>query len=312
MKSYFKLFCIIITVFLTAYFVYYIFNNFNTQDFSQLTSISVLSTIFIASLLYSAIIPLSAFAWGLLLESYEESFRLSQLSTIMATTQFAKYIPGNVSQHFGRAALSLSMGMTFPNYLLTILLETGLAVLASITIGNIFMLITPGAAETLENVTTLPIRNIALCSTVATLSALLISPLILKKINIRSKSKYLPRKGLISIQISFIIYLVNYMLIGFGMWLIAREMNLSASISYALITSAFAWSWLAGFVTIGAPAGFGAREAVLVLLLTSSSTEENSLLAFILAMRLVTLVGDSLCFIIGTLGLAAQSNENRT
>ena len=59
--------------------------------------------------------------------------------------------------------------------------------------------------------------------------------------------------------------------------------------------SALALAWMAGFVTPGSSAGFGVREAVLIMVMQSSLDREAGVLVA-LAMRLVTLVGDLLFF----------------
>jgi hypothetical protein len=61
---------------------------------------------------------------------------------------------------------------------------------------------------------------------------------------------------------------------------------------------ALALAWLAGFVTPGASAGIGVREAVLILILTGSLGAEASTLVA-LAFRLVTTGGDALLFALG-------------
>jgi hypothetical protein len=59
--------------------------------------------------------------------------------------------------------------------------------------------------------------------------------------------------------------------------------------------SALALAWIAGFVTPGLSAGFGVREAVLIVVLQSSLDREAGVLVA-LALRLVTLAGDLLFF----------------
>jgi uncharacterized membrane protein YbhN (UPF0104 family) len=53
-----------------------------------------------------------------------------------------------------------------------------------------------------------------------------------------------------------------------------------------------------GFVTPGAPAGLGVREAVLLLLLAHGMGAANASL-LILTLRIATTLGDMLCFVIG-------------
>ncbi len=57
----------------------------------------------------------------------------------------------------------------------------------------------------------------------------------------------------------------------------------------------YAAAWLAGFVTPGAPAGLGVREAVLVLLLENHAAEQHLLPAVVLS-RVVSALGDTIFF----------------
>src|SRR3546814_290966 len=62
-------------------------------------------------------------------------------------------------------------------------------------------------------------------------------------------------------------------LVGFGLWIVASVLVPGTAISPILLTGAFASSWLIGFVTPGAPAGFGVREVVLSLWLRVHARE---------------------------------------
>jgi hypothetical protein len=94
------------------------------------------------------------------------------------------------------------------------------------------------------------------------------------------------------------LYVVAYLVIGASTSLLAVGLFPAATLDFALLTSAFAIAWVVGFVTPGAPAGIGVREALLLLMLSGSmGSVETSLL--ILALRIVTTLGDILCFVVG-------------
>jgi hypothetical protein len=73
--------------------------------------------------------------------------------------------------------------------------------------------------------------------------------------------------------------------------------------------SALALAWIAGFVTPGSSAGFGVREAVLIVVLQSSLDREAGVLVA-LALRLVTLAGD-LLFFAASLALPLPAGPHR-
>src|SRR3546814_10111891 len=71
----------------------------------------------------------------------------------------------------------------------------------------------------------------------------------------------LPGPGATLIAVT--IYAGNYLLIGLGIWLLAIALGMAHEIDYAMATSAFALSWILGFLAPGAPAGLGAREGLM-------------------------------------------------
>ena len=80
-------------------------------------------------------------------------------------------------------------------------------------------------------------------------------------------------------------------------WLVAAVgggIDLGARAAGAVI-AAFSLAWAAGFLTPGAPAGLGVREAALVAALGGLLGEPTVLLAA-LALRVVTVLGDTLFF----------------
>jgi hypothetical protein len=58
-----------------------------------------------------------------------------------------------------------------------------------------------------------------------------------------------------------------------------------------ILLSAYLLSWIAGFLTPGAPGGIGIREATLTLLLTDVVPVDDALLAAVI-FRLITIIGD--------------------
>ena len=67
-----------------------------------------------------------------------------------------------------------------------------------------------------------------------------------------------------------------------------------------LLTTIFAWSWIAGYITPGAPAGLGVREVVLVSALTPVYGASVAV-GLTLSLRVVTTIGDMMTFVISML-----------
>ncbi len=74
--------------------------------------------------------------------------------------------------------------------------------------------------------------------------------------------------------------------------------NDTVSLSKAIVlTGAYLFAWLIGFVTPGAPGGIGVREAV--MLLVCSAADEELVIAFVLLMRIGSIVADIIAWIAG-------------
>jgi glycosyltransferase 2 family protein len=95
--------------------------------------------------------------------------------------------------------------------------------------------------------------------------------------------------------------------LGLHAWVLALGLGAGGPTLLAEATAAFAFAWCVGFLVVFAPAGAGAREAALVLLLTPTmSTAAATVLA--LTSRLVVTVADLLG---GLVALAAERRGRR-
>jgi len=95
-----------------------------------------------------------------------------------------------------------------------------------------------------------------------------------------------------------LLYVCAYLAIGASATTLAGGLYPATRPDFALLTAAFAIAWVVGFVTPGAPAGIGVREALLMLMLGPGMGTANASL-FILALRIATTLGDILCFVAG-------------
>lgn len=291
----------------SIYFIWFVFRTVGVQDFSSLASLPAMAAIVLAALLYATIIPVSAWAWMLLLERQGETWSPGYLAAVMGATQAAKYIPGNVAQHIGRASLALGHGMRLQTFTVTVVHETLLAVAASIVVGVVLLWVDSRGLMPLPDqyqyALVLLAGGFAIAAVVVAMGPARVLPAIPRPPRLARLLDGLGRPlGMKTTLIVFSAYCVNYLLIGLGMWVVARSLGVDERAGYALLTAAFTLAWLLGFLTPGAPAGLGVREGVLALLLASAVSDQR-LLALILAMRMATLVGDGLCFLSGMLGL---------
>ena len=97
---------------------------------------------------------------------------------------------------------------------------------------------------------------------------------------------------------------VQWLCFGVSAWLLARGLGGDGSSEarlFLLATGAYAVAWVVGFLIVFVPAGAGAREAALVLVLGPAIGSANAL-ALALVSRVLTIAGDLL-----TVGVAVVS-----
>lgn len=302
MKQMYRIIGALLAIALLGYFLYYARNAFGPAVLATMSSVPAISAMLAAAALYGLIIPLSAWAWSRLLASAGVSWPLSHLVGIMGSTQIAKYLPGNIAQHAGRTALSLAKGMRIGDFIISVTIETVLALLSALVVGLVCLIASPAVFPTFP-------RHLSVL--VAILFAVLAGSLPALPRFVRWPASALAAKrGVDAAQwrfeiphvraqlLAFAAYCANYLLIGLAFLLIARVVGVGDSIGYLQLTAAFALSWLAGFVAPGLPAGLGVREGVMALIL-SGTPASPGVLSAILAMRLSTMAGDAAWFVIG-------------
>jgi hypothetical protein len=112
-----------------------------------------------------------------------------------------------------------------------------------------------------------------------------------------------------------LLYTVFFAASSFILWLLLRPLDYEmysqvfTQSLYLLLLPLAAVSWLAGFVTPGAPAGIGIRESVLILALAPYIDAKSATLVA-MAFRLVTISGDSGFFLVSHL-FNTRSRNNR-
>ena len=88
--------------------------------------------------------------------------------------------------------------------------------------------------------------------------------------------------------------LLMWAAMGAQVWALLRDLGGDTSHPFALGAGAYAAAWVTGFLVVVAPAGAGAREAALVLLLTPALGSSGAL-ALAVTSRFLTMAGDGLC-----------------
>jgi len=108
---------------------------------------------------------------------------------------------------------------------------------------------------------------------------------------------------------AFAVGCLNMLLMGVIIVVLEATVFRGAGGGYLAATGVFALAWVAGFVTPGAPAGLGVRDAILMTGLTPVYGAGTAL-GLTVILRLVTSAGDGVAFLIGLAFRSAISLRN--
>lgn len=284
------------------------------QSLSALLDMKVLFASALLIFVYAFAIPVTGLAWSWLLRMLRQRAKFGEMTTILAVTQFGKYLPGNVAQHIGRMALARSANIGLPAIVLSISYETLLSVVACTHLTALAFLSTVPAAMTDWKIVQYRQPVLALI-TIAALAAFFIVPRLATHIaNRRAARAGVAVETTSTSQIRwavivacYALYVLNFCLTGIGLWVVSHALMEPGQTGPTLLfmTGAFASTWILGFLAPGAPAGLGVREGVLAVWL-NGVMHPSQAIALILVLRIATTLGDLANFVVGSLLMARQ------
>ncbi|TPJ96565.1 hypothetical protein FJ489_13760 [Mesorhizobium sp. B2-5-12] len=223
--------------------------------------------------LYGASNLLLALGWQRLLAHLGAPVSHSWAIRAYATSQLAKYVPGNIFQFAGRQALGVAAGI-------------GNRPLAKSTAYELALLIGGGA---LFSPLVLPLMAVGASDWLGWIFfAALVAVALWSAAFLGTDFGVAALLYLAFLAFSGLVFAGAYELAGGS-----GEFAL-----YPAIAGAYVLAWLAGLVTPGAPAGIGVREAVLLFLLGGLSSGPVILLAVVIG-RATTVLGDLFFFVGG-------------
>ena len=282
------------------YFALYAHRALAGKDLSGLLDSNVLAATAALTALYVLLIPTTAIAWTWLLRAMEQRVSYRRMLPILATTQFGKYLPGNVAQHIGRIALARGAGVQLPAALFSVAYEMLLMLVACAHISALTLLWTPPTALSQWKLAEyrLPLLTVV---TLGAVVALLLAPRLASllahyRASKRGEQGYAPPRlhlNTTTVIACYVTYAINFCLIGGGLWLVAHALlaGTAPTPNMIFLTGAFAGSWILGFIAPGAPAGLGIREAILSTWL-SGSLPPAQIVLLVIALRIATTLGD--------------------
>lgn len=254
---------------------------------------SLASAVLLGAFGYAAASVLLALAWHRsLLRFGARDAGARACIAVYGRTQLAKYVPGNVFHFVGRHAAARGLG--YPdaalawaalNEVVTVCLAAaGIALSATALRGDATALA--------------PLPALAALVAALTCATACLDPLVARVAALRGTPLQRLAGGPWAVAAPLL--QVTVFMAASGALLLGVALAVSgpaAAAAAGVVVSGTAVSWLAGFVTPGASAGAGVREAVLILWLEPVlGTAESTTIA--LAWRLVTIGGDGLFFAI--------------
>ncbi len=279
-------------------------------------SLELLLGLLLITVLYSVVHVYSAgVSWVLLRSLGEEPASFAQVAASVLLPQIAKYVPGNVAHHIGRVILSRSLGFRMHRVLFAMFVETfwviaiGIAMAIAFGIEH-FVHLLPGLLQDSADVVLL----------LAVVGALM-APYLLYRPFRQLSSRFLSKQGIEPakdlyfppLQVGLLCvfaYFLNYSILGLILGALGMVLFDQTFFNLLYLGGVFAIAWIVGFVTPGSPAGLGVREVILLSLLSPIyGMEAATGIAGVL--RLVTVAGDALTWIYGTLAwrIASQTGS---
>lgn len=310
MKRYYRYLGVASVLICLIFFFKYLIENYNelpTINWGVQTWISLVVVIVIY--LFNHL--LGSLAWAKLIRSTGEKFSIKDAVLVFSLSQFAKYIPGNVAQHIGKATLAKSYKLKLPNIITSMVMEIVLLVLSGSLLSAIFL---PFISEHyFMEVTGLP----PIWYFVIILICVIVSPFILfwfinnkrpefLKRRIGADKILVPRIGVTSL--CFLYYTVGFISMGAMTGIIAKVFFNVDGNFYIVLTGIYIISWIAGFLMPGAPAGMGIREIILVTVLSVVFTPGVAV-GLTVFLRFISIIGDVIIFIVALAVKAIQAKQ---
>jgi uncharacterized membrane protein YbhN (UPF0104 family) len=252
-----------------------------------------------AIILYLVIIAITGYIWYLLLRAIGEKAIFRDAITVFTIAQFAKYIPGNIAHQVSRVTLSQNYGMKIGNVIFSMTMEAGWAIASSSFLAVVSIFIT--GQKIIRYLPDILSTEKLFIVTLGAISIPLFIGYVIR--NTPGPFKRLIKEDILKPDIAilalcFLLNVVAFLLMGYIAYFMIKNLFYVNNSNLFIMTSVFSFAWIAGFITPGAPAGLGVREAIIVAVLTPIYGAGASI-GLTIAMRIVTILGDFLAFITG-------------
>lgn len=210
--------------------------------------------------IYVAVILIGAFGWKLLLTAFGAAPLPWAAERQLLISQIGKYVPGNVAQYLGRAAMAVKSGVPAKTVGIALVTETAAILLGGFLAVATAVAFAPDLAAGLLRLLPDTSRAIWL-GFVAVIFLILLCGLAWA---FSTRLKFLPKVQAGTLLIVILLYTIALLLLGLSLHLVIGALS-TMPVPLSLSIAVFAAAWIAGLATPGAPGGLGVRETVITL-----------------------------------------------
>lgn len=266
-------------------------------DYAQLLKKKNIVPMIIVTIGLALVALFNFMPWKKLVEMFSgKELEAKDCVMVYSKSNLLKYVPGNVFQYVGRNALAVEKNIPHMEVAAATLFDVGLTVLAASLI-SLFFLSDVILDFLHENPT---IWHIAVVLIVLFILLVLIVAWVwqekFKKILLRYQ--HLVTWQSIKVLLWGLIYYILVMFLSSAFYLVILHYVLDVSVRsevYVQLFSAYTLAWLVGFVTPGAPAGIGIKEAVMMSV-TGNLLGLDVITLSMVILRILSIFADVLAF----------------
>lgn len=287
----------------TIFAIFFVFKQLlsNGVEYQSLFKTKNILPMILVITVQAIIVVTNTYPWKKLVEMLSnKKLPISTTIQVYVKANIMKYVPGNVFQYVGRNELAVSQNISHIKVATATVLDVGMTVLSALFISLLFLF------NDIWDFVLHYVKPIMLLSILFIFIAILAILVVLFKkrlIIFFQKNKDIFRKENLLVLLKCFIYYVTVMLVSSLMYMIVYLFILDQQVSTALflkLFSAYTLSWLVGFVTPGAPAGIGIKEAVMVSV-SGGMVEPSTIALSMIVLRILATISDVLAFAMVTL-----------
>ena len=274
---------------------------------SDLRDGRVMMSLGICFVFQTVIIIFSCYPWLVFTRVLSgRSIPFSAAMPVYTQSNLYKYIPGNVFQYVGRNQLAADMDISHVDVACATVLDIFFCVLWTAVISAV--LLGGRIAELFgrygRGLLIAAVVGAAVIAAAAVLCRLKFSERFMNYISRYSKAFEKAKRPML-LRGAFYYFLQNAVSASMYFVCLLLIIPQAGAKELVMLTGAFMFAWIIGFVTPGAPGGIGIREGVMIFVCGGSYPDR--IVLFVLVMRIASVFADVAAFIIGRVYAKAVS-----